>query len=79
MVTAEFEELYQNEAVKLEETYATPDNEDWNWYWRDMIEIKEIFKDNMNQQTHKSGNITSIDNEGLSNIAQPSNNSSLNS
>ena len=78
MATAEFEELYQNKAVKLEEAYTTPDNEDWDWYQRDTTEIKEIPRDNMSQQAHKSGNATPIDNEGQSNAAQPPNNSSLN-
>ena len=76
--TAEFKELYQNETVKLEEVYATSDNGDWDWYWRDMIKIKEIFRDNMSQQAHKSDNVTPIDNRGPGNTAQSSNNNSLN-
>ena len=44
-----------------------------------MTEIKEILRDNMSQQTYNSGNTTPIDNEGPGNVAQPSNNSSLNS
>ena len=43
-----------------------------------MTEIKEISKDNISQQAHKNGNITSINNEDLNNIAQPSINNSSN-
>ena len=43
-----------------------------------MTETKNIPRDNMSQQAHKSGNITSINNKDLNNVAEPSNNSSLN-
>ena len=43
-----------------------------------MTETEEIPKDNISQQAHKNDNITSIDNEDLSNTVQISNNSSLN-
>ena len=79
VATAEFKELYQNKAAKLEETYATSDNRDWDWYQKDMTETKEISRDDMSQQAHKSGNATPIDNGGLGNVAQPPNNSSSNS
>ena len=78
MATAEFKKLYQNEAVKLEKTYTTSDSENQDWYWRDMTETEKIPRNNMNQQAHKSGNATPIDNEGPDNVVQPSNNSSLN-
>ena len=78
VATAEFEKLYQNEAAKLEKAYATPDSGDWNWYWRDLTETEEIFKNIINQQAHKSGNATSINNKGPGNVAQSSNNSSSN-
>ena len=44
-----------------------------------MTETEEIPKDNMSQQAHKSGNATSINNKDSGNVAQPPNNSSLNS
>ena len=44
-----------------------------------MTETEEISKDNMSQQAHESGNTTPIDNGGPGNMAQPSNNNSLNS
>ena len=77
--TAEFKKLYQNEAAKLEEVYITPDNGDWDWYQRDTIKTEEIFRDNISQQAHESGNTTLINNEGPGNTAQPPNSSSLNS
>ena len=43
-----------------------------------MTETEEISKDNMSQQAHKNSNITSIDNGGPGNVAQPSNNRSPN-
>ena len=43
-----------------------------------MTEIKEISRNNMSQQAHKSGNTTPINNEGPGNVAQPPNNNSLN-
>ena len=79
MATVKFEELYQNEAVKLEEAYTTPDSRDWDWYQRDTTKTEEIPRDNMSQQAHDSGNATPIDNGGPGNMAQSPNNSSLNS
>ena len=64
--------------MKLEEAYTTPDSRNQNQYQKDITKIKEIPKDNMSQQAHESDNVTSIDNEGPNNTAQPPNNSSPN-
>ena len=44
-----------------------------------MIKTEKIFKNNINQQVHKNGNITLTDNEDLNNVTQSSNNNNLNS